>query len=214
MTDTIICPTITAFNTHDYRAQIERVQGFAKRLHIDMMDGQLAPSVSPPLSQIWWPDHQMADIHLMYKYPEHQLDGLIKLKPSLVIIHYEAEVDYAHFAEALRAVKIKAGLALLPSTPAEAVITTLADYDHVLIFSGQLGYHGGQADLNQLSKVEKIKRSYPDIEIAWDGGINDQNALAIAESGVKVLNVGSFIHSSAHPDQAYAKIREVTNKNT
>jgi hypothetical protein len=48
------------------------------------------------------------------------------------------------------------------------------------VFSGNLGYHGGQADLDLLDKVRKARELKPTIEIGWDGGINDQNAREIA----------------------------------
>jgi pentose-5-phosphate-3-epimerase len=86
-------------------------------------------------------------------------------------------------------------------------IELMADYDQVLIFSGRLGYHGGQADLGLLTKVRQVKEIYPGLEIAWDGGINDQNVKTITGAGVSVLNVGGFIQKSESPVEAYAKIK-------
>src|ERR1700753_2375748 len=67
MNPVAICPTITAFGTHDYRAQMEMLEPFAERIHIDLMDGVFAPHISPGLDQIWWPDSITADLHLMYQ---------------------------------------------------------------------------------------------------------------------------------------------------
>ena len=96
MSQTIICPTVTAYDNHDYREQMEKLQSFAKRIHIDLMDGEFAPTKSPDLEHVWWPENVIADIHLMYKRPAEQLSWLIKLKPSLVVIHAEAECDFPH----------------------------------------------------------------------------------------------------------------------
>jgi pentose-5-phosphate-3-epimerase len=60
-----------------------------------------------------------------------------------------------------------------------------------------------------LGKVHMIRQRFPDIEIAWDGGINDQNARQIVEGGVDVLNVGGFIHKATDPQKAYAKLETV-----
>lgn len=207
----VICPTVTAFDPHEYRAEIERVASFAERLHIDLMDGQFTPTKSPGLDQVWWPEALTADIHLMYRQPMASLDQLIKLRPHLVVIHQEAEVDHADFAARLREHGIRAGLAILQATPVTAVSDLLRSFDHLLIFSGNLGHHGGQADLRLLDKVRGLSQAYPDLEIGWDGGINDHNAPGLAAAGVGVLNVGGFIQKAANPQEAYQKLLAVVN---
>ncbi len=204
-----ICPTVTAFDTHQYREQMELLEPFAKRIHIDLMDGIFAPTVSPPLETIWWPENIVADMHIMYQKPMPHLEQLIKLRPHLVVIQYEAELDHAAFAAKLQAAGIKAGLGLLQKTTVEEVVPLLAHFDHVMIFSGNLGHHGSTADLGLLEKVRQVREQFPDMEIAWDGGITDQNARQLVEGGVDVLNVGGFIHKAASPQQAYAKLETV-----
>jgi ribulose-phosphate 3-epimerase len=202
----IICPTVTATEPHQYREQMERIEPFARRVHIDLMDGRFAPTRSPGLDQVWWPRGLQADIHLMYRRPIEQLTALIKLRPHLVVIHAEAEGDHAHLAASLQRVGIRAGLALLQNTPVESVKSSVKSFDHVLIFSGHLGYHGGRADLKLLEKVEQVRALHPHAEIGWDGGINDQNATELVKAGVDVLNVGGFIQQAAEPHAAYGKL--------
>lgn len=204
-----ICPTVTAFNPHDYRAQIEMLEPFAKRLHIDLMDGKFAPTKSPDLEHIWLPEGMVNDVHLMYEHPTPYLEQLIALKPSLVIIHAEAELDHADFAAKLQAAGIKAGLGVLQKTSIAEVKDVLAHFDHIMIFSGNLGHHGSTADLNMLDKVQEVRDTYPDIEIAWDGGITDKNAKELVDAGVDALNVGGFIHKAQNPQVAYAKLEAV-----
>jgi ribulose-phosphate 3-epimerase len=205
----VICPTVTATGPHEFREQMERIEPFAKRVHIDLMDGQFAPTKSPALDQIWWSPELTADIHLMYRRPIEQLSTLIKLRPHLVIIHAEAEGDHTHFAESLHKVGIRAGLALLHDTPAESVKNIVKHFDHLLVFSGHLGYHGGEADLKLFDKTRELRRFNPEAEIGWDGGINDKNAEQLVKAGVDVLNVGGFVQKAAEPKAAYAKLREV-----
>jgi ribulose-phosphate 3-epimerase len=209
---TAICPTITAFTNDEYDSQINAIKPFAERVHIDLMDGLFAPTESPDLTNVWWPKGDMkADIHLMYERPGDFLVDLIKLQPSLVVVHYEANVDHEDFARSLQAKGIKVGIALLKDTTVDEAKDTIGFYDHALIFSGKLGHHGGEADLKLLDKVRQVKEIFPDVEIAWDGGINDRNAAQIINSGVSVLNVGGFIQKSDDPWAAYAKIEKAIN---
>lgn len=205
----VICPTVTAADPHEYRSQVELLEPFAKRLHIDFMDGQFTSNRSIKLNQAWWPDELVADLHLMYQQPADWLDQVIKLKPSLVIIHFEAEVNHLDFAKQLQANGIKAGLAVLQPTTVAEVASVMDAFDHLMIFSGKLGYHGGTFDPALLDKVRQARERWPQIEIAWDGGVNDQNAKQLIEAGADVLNVGSFIHKAADPQAAYAKLESV-----
>lgn len=206
----VICPTVTAYDQHQYREQMELIEPFAKRIHIDLMDGEFAPTVSPTPDQVWWPPKLVADIHIMYQRPAEHLDRLIRLKPHLVVIQFEADVDHAAFAAKLHEAGIKAGLGLLQDTTVADVKPILGSFDHVMIFSGNLGYHGGsKVDFGLLDKVHEVHRLYPDIEIAWDGGVNDQNAKQLVEGGADVLNVGGFIHKAEDPSDAYAKLESV-----
>ena len=208
MTNLIICPTITAFDDDSYSRQIDNITSFASRIHIDLMDGAFTKSKSPELARVWWPEFLMADIHLMFQEPTKELDTLIRLKPNLVIVHFEASLAHKDFTTKLHENNIKCGIAINQTTGVDQIKDIAEYYDHILIFSGHLGYHGGSADLELLDKVKQTRSLYPDKELSWDGGVNDQNAKAIADSGVNVLNVGSFIQDSNNPENAYDKIEK------
>jgi ribulose-phosphate 3-epimerase len=206
-----ICPTITAYDSQEYRSQMKNIASFTKRVHIDLMDGEFAPTKSPDLQHVWWSHELTADIHLMYQRPMEYLDQLIKLKPHLVVIHNEADVHHMHFAAELHKADIKAGLAILADTPVEYAYQIMHSFDHVLVFSGNLGHHGGQADLGLLDKVKKIREHHPEAEIGWDGGINADNAAELVKAGVDILNVGGFIQKGDNPEQAYEALAKVLN---
>lgn len=202
-----ICPTVTAYDLDEYRAQINRVATFARRIHIDLMDGEFAPTKSPDLKDIWIPKHKFCDIHLMYQHPMKHIKRLIELRPHMVIIHKEANVDHMQFAARLHREGIKAGLAILQDTPAFYTQTIMHSFDHILVFSGNLGHHGGTADLAMLNKVQEAQQLHTDVEIGWDGGIDDANARKLVDAGVDVLNVGGFVQKSSDPAKAYARLK-------
>ena len=204
-----ICPTVTAFDLPQYEVQLNRLAPFARRIHIDLMDGTFAPTKSPDLSDIHLLDGVVNDIHLMYAKPHDYLPQLIKLKPHMVVVHFEADLQHRQFVRQLHDAGIKAGLALLHDTEVSTAIDALEGYDHVLIFSGDLGHHGGKADLRIRRKIEEVRARYPGIEIGWDGGINATNASALVRSGVDVLNVGGFIQKASDPANAYAILEAV-----
>lgn len=202
-----ICPTITAEESHGYRGQLERIEPFAIRWHIDVADGIMTPRQLIPLDNLWWPANVQIDLHMMYKNPMEHIDILLALHPRLIIIHAEADGDFDQWADTLHAHGIEVGVALNPSIPIDLIAGALDKIDHVLIFSGNLGYQGGSyADLNLLQKARQLRQLKPTIEIGWDGGVNDENASAIAFAGVDVINVGGYIHSAHNAQDAYARL--------
>lgn len=50
------------------------------------------------------------------------------------------------------------------------------------------------------------------IEIGWDGGINEENVGKIVSAGVSVLNVGGYIQRAKNPAGAYATLRTMAGK--
>lgn len=209
----VICPTVTAYDEYEYNEQLKLLKPFAKRIHIDLMDGDFAPTRSPDLDHIWWPHELQADIHLMYQRPMECIEQMIMLRPRMVIIHNEAEVHHMDFAARLHAAGIEAGLAILHDTPIEWAYQIMHSFDQVLIFSGNLGFQGGStADLGCLDKVAKVREHHPEAEIGWDGGINQLNAKLLVAGGVNVLNVGGFIKNADDPHVAYATLESVIGK--
>ncbi len=206
---TTICPTVLAENVDDYKVQVERIAPFASRLHIDLSDGDFAPSKSIAPDEVWWPGGMRADLHVMYRRPFEHAEILLDLAPQLIILHAEAEGDFVGFIEEAHHRGIEVGLALLPQTSPELIRPVLDFVDHVLIFSGNLGHFGGQADLRMLTKIKHIKKVAPRIELGWDGGVNNHNAKALSMSGVQVLNTGGFIQKAENPEEAYNTLKKL-----
>jgi ribulose-phosphate 3-epimerase len=203
----VICPTITATSNALYTQQMNEVAHFAKRIHIDLADGVFAPTKLINPKDTWWPVGITADVHLMYETARPFLHDLISLEPHMIILHAESVGNFYELAKEIRSHGIKVGVALLADTPVRKIIAAIDDIDHVLIFSGDLGYFGGHANLSHLQKISEIKRYNASVEIGWDGGINAKNIHKLILGGVDVLNVGGAIHLSKNPLKAYNELK-------
>lgn len=201
-----ITPAILAGDAEDYRKQMEKVSNFATRVHIDLADGVFAPTKTIGIDKVWWPGGVRADLHVMHQKPFEHIKLYRSLAPQMVIVHAEAEGDFLDFAEQMHRHGIEVGVALKRETQVDVIRPALNFIDHVLIFSGNLGHFGGQADTHLMTKALQIKKLMPRIEIGWDGGVNNQNARILAAGGVDVLNVGGFIQHAANPSDAYYEL--------
>ena len=208
----MIVPAVLAETIELYKSQIEKVQPFAKRVHIDVSDGGFAPTFTVGAQELWWPEGWQADIHAMVQRPEEYLAQLIQLKPNLVIFHAEADGDVLGALNTLKQYGIKAGIALLRPTVPLDVADLIKAADHVMVFTGELGKYGGTASLMQLEKVRLVKRINSVAEIGWDGGVNVDNAYTLTQGGVSVLNTGGFIQRANDPEQAFKQLEFEINK--
>ena len=208
-----IVPTILTDNKQDFRAQVERINVFTRRVQIDVTAGVFAPNPTLDVTNIWWPKNWEADLHLMAAHPSEHLDTILKLNPSLCILHAEAQEDLIPAINTLKEAGIKIGIALLPSTYPGNVKPYIDLADHVLIFAGQLGVQGSQADLMQMEKIPLVRNMKPEVEIGWDGGANITNVRALAHADLDVINVGSAISQAPDPAEAFQELVSEIDKN-
>lgn len=209
---TQIVPTILANTTDEFNASVALISEFANRVQIDISDGTLASSNTVDLENIFWPNEWQVDLHMMTDMPSRYVDKIIAMRPSLVIFHAEVREDLRPIFEKLAKANIKTGLALQRATVPETKADLIKIVNHVLIFAGELGKMGGQANLLQTEKVQLIKAISPGVEIGWDGGANVDNLPTIFRAGVKVINVGSAISRADDPKMAYTSLVELVDK--
>ncbi|MDO4753154.1 MAG: hypothetical protein Q4A36_02920 [Candidatus Saccharibacteria bacterium] len=208
-----VVPAVLAESKVEYRQQIERINTFSRRVHIDVSDGAFAPATTLDVSNVWWPKEWKADIHLMAVTPSSQLEIILKLKPSLCILHAEASEDLLPVFATLKQNDIKTGLALLPNTYPGLVKQYIDVVDHVLIFAGRLGMQGSTADMMQMEKIAIVRSMKPELEIGWDGGANMTTMRALAHADLDVINVGSALSKVENPAEVYHEMVAEIDKN-
>jgi ribulose-phosphate 3-epimerase len=208
----VIVPTIMVETVDQLQESIAKLQTFARRVHIDISDGEFAPTFLLNESQLTWSAGWEVDIHAMVARPSEHITQLIQLKPHMVIFHAETEEDLLPHLAALQQAGIKAGVALLKTTVPMSVQPVIQAADHVMIFSGELGKFGGTASMMQLEKVRLVKKIKPNVEVGWDGGVNVENAYTLTQGGVEVLNVGGEIAHATDPAEMYNQLVKEINK--
>jgi ribulose-phosphate 3-epimerase len=208
----VIAPAVTVETPEAYKATVERLQGFATRVHVDISDGEFAPSFLLGENNLYWPENWQVDVHAMVARPSEHLDRLVALKPSMIIFHAEITEDRSDLVAKIKQAGIRVGVALLKTTVPSTIADVLKMVDHVMIFSGELGQYGGKASLMQIEKIRLVKAINPNVEIGWDGGVNLENAYTLTQGGVDVLNAGGAIANSDNPAGMYEALTKEINK--
>jgi len=179
-------------------------------VHLDVIDGVFAPNITfgpvvvkgiRKLTSL--PIHA----HLMIKYPEKYIEDFIKSGCSQICFHLESEGNPDRIINKIHDMDTKCGIVLNPDTSADTVIPYLERIDEVLIMSVHPGFSGQEFIPDVLTKIEKIRKISAEIDIAVDGGINDETIDSILKSGANVIVANSYIFSSEDRAKAIKRLK-------
>ncbi|QDH17144.1 ribulose-phosphate 3-epimerase [Swingsia samuiensis] len=204
----IVAPSLLAADFARLKDEVESVSR-APWLHLDVMDGHFVPNISFGPSVIAaLRKHTKAkfDVHLMIAPVDPYLEATAKAGADHITVHVENAPHVHRTLQTIRSLGCKAGIALCPATPPEAISEVMDLVDIILVMTVNPGF-GGQSFLaSQLPKIKKIsqmiKESGRDIVLAVDGGIDPKTAPLTVEAGARMLVAGSAIYGQSDRDAA------------
>ncbi|MEE9181828.1 MAG: ribulose-phosphate 3-epimerase [candidate division NC10 bacterium] len=213
-----IAPAVLMVDYGRLADEILAVEKEADLFHFDVMDGHFVPVISYGASVIRSLRPRTAvpfDVHLMVQYPERYITDFAKAGSDRLTVHAEV---CPHLDRTIRQIKeagAKAGVALNPSTPLEAVDPVIREVDTILLMSVNPGF-GGQGFIAEVEqKVEQLRRRLDalqvDCELEVDGGIKVENASQIAKAGASILVAGSVVFQSPDPVAVIRQMKHLAN---
>jgi len=209
-----IAPSILSADFAALGDDIERVEGGgADQLHVDVMDGRFVPNLTigpVVVAAIRKRTRLPLDVHLMIVEPERFVAEFVAAGADMVTVHAEACPHLSRTLAQIRELGAKAGVALNPSTPPDALRYVLDDLDLVLIMSVNPGF-GGQAFIpGAHQKIREVKALLGDrpVEVSVDGGVTAGLAKSLVQDGATTLVAGSAIFGAADPAAAVRALRD------
>src|SRR5690606_40334613 len=117
---------------------------------------------------------------------------------ELLIVHAEATRHLHRTLGQIRELGAKAGVALNPSTPPDAVEHVLDLCDMVLVMTVNPGFGGQDYIATMEPKVAEVRAAVVerglDVDIEVDGGINPTTIAGAASAGANILVAGSALY--------------------
>jgi len=197
----IIAPSILSADFAKLGDEIKSVEDAgADWIHIDAMDGHFVPAITmgPIITKAARSNTSLPlDVHLMIENPDLYIPDFAKAGATLISVHVEACTHLNRTIQLIKEFKIKAGVALNPSTPLSSLEWILEFVDFVLIMSVNPGF-GGQAFIpNSIDKIRVLRKMIKErglsTPIEIDGGVNEKNIEEISIAGADAFVAGSAI---------------------
>jgi ribulose-phosphate 3-epimerase len=178
----------------------------ADMLHLDMADGHFVPNLLLGLDVVRWLRPATAlplDVHLMVENPDVYVDPLAEIGVDYVAVHAEVCRHLDRTLTEIRRRGMKAGVALNPATPLEAIDYVLERLDFVLLMTVNPGFAGGKLVASGIRKIADCRRYLSEhdlsIPIMVDGNVSFQHIPKMVAAGADVLVAGtsSWFNSNA-----------------
>ncbi|KAA0206857.1 hypothetical protein EDM68_00830 [Candidatus Uhrbacteria bacterium] len=204
-----LIPAILAKDAAEFRSRLAVVEGIARCVQIDCMDGHFVSN------RTWYQAGPIdttleIELHLMVTDPIAVIREW-KRVPQVIraFWHLELPIDHEAAIRACRSNGWECGLAISPETPVDRLAPYADATDAVLVMGVTPGWSGQKLIPSTLEKVKRLKERWPALVIGFDGGVTRGNIPELLATGVDRVCAASAIFRDPHPRAAAQSLKKL-----
>ena len=210
-----IAPSILSADFAALGSAIDAVErGGADLIHVDVMDGHFVPNITigpVVVKAIRRVAHVPLDVHLMISDPDRYIDAFVEAGAAMLSVHVEVLPHLHRTVHAIKALGVKAGVVINPSTSIVALEEVATDVDYVLVMSVNPGFGGQTFIPRSESKVRDVRalldRAGNAAPVEIDGGIDLKNIGRVVAAGARMIVAGSAIFHTPDPERTTRELK-------
>lgn len=218
-----IVPSFPAPGWSTLQSMLDTLQSYCSEFQVDLVDGTFASPASWPFTT----QAGIADIHKLTPYtkqfaleldcmidrPEQYLSLFTSLGIARLVIHYGSTKEWSQLRRMTQQAGIQLGVGVMPSVDLAVFPDLLPHIDYVQVMGiSVIGKQGQPLAEEALLTIEHIAATYPGLEIAVDGSVNEATIVRFKEAGANRFAPGSAITQASDPVVAYKHLEElITN---
>jgi ribulose-phosphate 3-epimerase len=211
----LIAPSILSADFAALGAAIHAVElGGADLIHVDVMDGHFVPNITigpPVVKSIRRVAGVPLDVHLMIEEPDRYIEAFAEAGAAMLSVHVEVLPHLHRTVQAIKALGVKAGVVLNPSTPVMSLDDIAGDVDYVLVMSVNPGFGGQTFIPRSESKVRAVRalldRAGNAAPVEIDGGVDQHNIASVVTAGARIIVMGSAVFQTPDPERATRELK-------
>lgn len=184
--------SMLCLNRLNFKEKLDEIVPLVDSLHCDIMDGEFVNNTAFTPSEINNMSNELPKhVHIMSRDPITYIKQIDIAET--ISFHFEAVDRHHEIIELIKNSGFKAGLVVNPETSINKIAYLVKSLDRVILMAVKPGFSAQKYINTTSAKISQLRDLSPDIDIAIDGGMNEETMKEVTSLGANSCVVCSVI---------------------